>query len=113
MELDGEWENKSARSSRRRRHDGARSEARRGRGVALLLERSNTLVVGSGERDLGEGREPGRVRPTSERCPPALSSALVDRSINQAGLGMVGREITQQMKVLSDPRTEWIVLQPE
>lgn len=67
----------------------------------------------SGGRDLVEGIESGRARPTSERCPPALSSALVDRSINQAGLGMVGREITQQMKVPSDPRTEWIVLQPE
>ena len=112
-ELDGVGK-QSARSSRRRRRDGARRKARRGRGATVLLERSNILVNPcSGEQEWGEGKGSGQARPTSERCPPALSSALVDRSSDQTCLGMVGREVTQQMKEVGDPRTEWIVLQHE
>lgn len=74
--------------------------------------RSNRLM-GLGEINVGEGREnwSDQTRPTSERGPPALLSESVDRSKDQAGRGMIACEITQQMKVLGDPRTKWIVLQ--
>lgn len=70
-------------------------------------------MVRIGEINVGEGREnwPDQTRPTSERGPPALLSESVDRSKYQAGLGMVGREVTQQMEVVGNPRTKWIVLQ--
>ena len=68
-----------------------------------------------GEINVGEGREnwPDQTRPTSERAPPALLSESVDRAKDQAGLRMIACEITQQMKVLGDPRTTWIVFQQE
>jgi hypothetical protein len=72
-------------------------------------------LVRIGEINCGKGREnwSDQTRPTSERGPPALLSESVDRSKDQAGLGMLACEITQQMKVLGDPRTKWIVLQQE
>ncbi len=68
-----------------------------------------------GEINYGKGREneSDQTRPTSERGPPALWSESVDRANDQAGLGMLACEITQQMKVLGDPRTTWIVFQQE
>ncbi len=49
-----------------------------------------------GEIHVGRGRENGsdQTRPTSERGPPALLSESVDRAKDQAGLGMVGCEVT-------------------
>ncbi len=72
-------------------------------------------MVRIGEINVGEGREnsPDQTRPTSERGPPALLSESVDRSNDQTGLGMIACEVTQQMEVVGDLRTTWIVLQQE
>ena len=71
MEVNGLGKD-SARSSRRRRRDGARRTARRGRGAPPLLERSNKWVSESmhGWASAGRRERSDQARPTSEARQP-------------------------------------------
>lgn len=51
-----------------------------------------------------------QLRPTSDRCPPASSSRLINDSKDQTGFRMVGRVVTEQMKEVTEMVAERIPL---